>query len=64
VALGLRQYRSATERLVFLAAFELIYLLSLALNLGLILIDLLLLAVLSLFLPLQLITHEGSGTQT
>jgi hypothetical protein len=41
-----------TERLVFLAPFELIYLLSLPLNLGLILVDLLLLAVLSLFLSL------------
>jgi len=56
--------RSGIERLVFLAAFELIYLLPLPLNLGLILVDLLLLAVLSLFLSLQLITHQGSGTQS
>ena len=58
-----RVYRSRTERLVFLAAFELLDLLSLPLNLCLILFDLLLLAVLSLFLTLQLITHQGSGTQ-
>jgi hypothetical protein len=48
--------------LIFLSSFELIYLLLLALNFGLILIYLLLLSVLRLFLPLQLITNQRSRT--
>jgi hypothetical protein len=48
---GFGTYCSARS-LVFLPPFELIYLLSLTLNFGLILVYLLLLPVLSLFLPL------------
>ncbi len=56
-------YTRWRETLVFLLLFQLVYLLSLALNFSLILIYLLLLLVLRLLLSLQLITNEGSRSQ-
>jgi hypothetical protein len=56
------RFSFSSRCLIFLSSFELIYLLLLALNFGLILIYLLLLSVLRLFLPLQLITNQRSRT--
>jgi hypothetical protein len=56
------RFSFSSRCLIFLSSFELIYLLLLALNFGLILIYLLLLPVLSLFLSLQLITNQRSRT--
>ena len=61
--LPLARGRRRNGGLIFLPSSDLVYLLALALNFGLILIYLLLLLILCSFLSLELVADEGSCTQ-